>query len=69
MLARLATVILFVLPAITAIPTQGSSASESCTTGSLMCCNDATKADPFNNQGVLGTLLGFGFGGLNIPIT
>ncbi|KAG6889923.1 hypothetical protein C0992_003518 [Termitomyces sp. T32_za158] len=66
MFTRLATVVLLALPAIMALPS--SSPSDSCSGGTVMCCNDASESEPSPNQGILGTLLGLGLGDLNVPV-
>ncbi|KAH0588764.1 Fruiting body protein SC1 [Termitomyces sp. J132] len=64
MSARFATLVFFVLP-ILAVPT--SVPSGSCTTGEVMCCNNAEKVDPYNSQCIAGILTSL-IGGVNLPI-
>ncbi|KAH0588763.1 hypothetical protein H2248_004566 [Termitomyces sp. 'cryptogamus'] len=64
MFARLATLVLCVLPVL-AVPTNAPAGS--CTTGEVMCCNSANNADPSNQaQGLAGILEGLI--GITIPL-
>ncbi|KAG6902364.1 hypothetical protein C0995_000926 [Termitomyces sp. Mi166 len=72
MFARLVTIVLLVLPSI-AVPTDGYSTSDStapsCSSGEVMCCDDATKAGPASAGSILGTLLGASLGSLTVPLS